>query len=268
MEVKTLNPEAATLSPELMPEERELARKRAELSPLEEELAQRELESATLKAELRDFEALYINLVGRSYVRLDELEAEIAEEEARLFPDDEEAQQRASEARRRAAESAADADSVSWQGCNRKFNPPPVLKQMYRSLARLIHPDLTTDGEERAERHHVMAQVNRAYEEGDEGTLSTLLDEWRNSPELVKGDDIGAELVRVIRQIAQAERRLSALAVEVSELRASELYRLKLKVEEEEAAGRDHLGDMAERASTQIKRACQRLAHLREADAE
>ena len=101
----------------------------------------------------------------------------------------------------------------------------------------------------------------------DEATIASLLDEWRASPELVKGDDIGALLVRVIRQIAQAERRLAALAQELDELKASELYSLRAKVEEEERAGRDHLARMAERAGTQIKRARQRLAHLREADA-
>lgn len=263
--MKTEQLDSPAVAGELAPEEVELARKRDALAPLEEELAQRELEAATLKAELRDFEALYVNLVGKLYVTLDRVEAEIAEEEARLFPDDEEAHRRAAEARRRAEESAEAADAVSWQGCNRKFNPPPALKKMYRSLARLIHPDLTADACESERRHHVMARVNRAYEDGDETTIASLLDEWRASPELVKGDDIGAELVRVIRQIAQAERRLAALAREMEELKSSELYSLRLKVEEEERAGRDHLARMAERAETQIKRARQRLAHLHEA---
>jgi hypothetical protein len=47
-----------------------------------------------------------------------------------------------------------------------------------------------------------MAEANRAYEEGDEERLRVILQEWEGSPESVKGDGPGAELVRVIRKIA------------------------------------------------------------------
>ena len=70
------------------PEERELERKKAELASLEADLVQRELGLATLRAELRAFEARYISTVGILYADLDEIEAKIAEAQARLSPKD------------------------------------------------------------------------------------------------------------------------------------------------------------------------------------
>ena len=88
------------------PEERELEKKRSELAILEEELAQRELELTTLQSELRAFEARYLRIVGIHYAELDELEAQIAETQARLSPKDDELQEQASQARTQAQESA------------------------------------------------------------------------------------------------------------------------------------------------------------------
>lgn len=253
-----------TLVKEITPEERELERKRKKLARLEERLAQREQEAVDLRAELKEFEVKYVMMVGRLYAELDDIDAAIAEQEAHLCPNDDVAQQRAAEARRRATESAAHADEVSWQGCNRKYNPPPDIKKVYHKLARLIHPDLATFIEERERRHLIMAELNRAYENGDEETMNKLMNDWQNSPDLIKGDDTGALLVRVIRQIAQVESRLAALKKEMADAKETEAYQLREKVEEERNAGRDLLGQMADRASVHIKKAKRRLDILRQ----
>jgi hypothetical protein len=77
------------------PEERELEKKQAELASLEAELIQRELDLATLRAELAEFESRYLRTVGVLYAELDEIEAQIAEAQARRKPSDSEAQERA-----------------------------------------------------------------------------------------------------------------------------------------------------------------------------
>jgi DNA repair exonuclease SbcCD ATPase subunit len=258
------NEQNTQLIKEITPEEKELGRKRKKLARLEERLVRCEQEMADLRAELKEFEVKYVMMVGRLYAELDEVDAEIAEQEARLCPNDDVAQQRAAEARRRAAESAAHADEISWQGCNRKYNPPPDIKKVYHKLARLIHPDLATFIEERERRHLIMAELNRAYEDGDEETMNKLMNDWQNSPDLIKGDDTGALLIRVIRQIAQVENRLAALKKEMANAKHTELYQLREKVEEEKTAGRDLLGQMADRAEVHIKKAKRRLETLRQ----
>ena len=53
-----------------------------------------------------------------------------------------------------------------------------------------------------------MAQLNQAYSSGDQERLNKLVEDFRNSPDLIKGDSIGDELVRAIRQISQVKARL------------------------------------------------------------
>src|SRR5438045_2162682 len=88
------------------PEERELSRKLAGLVELEEALAGREAALATLEVELRVFEVQYLEIVGRRYAGLDEIEANLAELEAACEPSNLELVERAEGARARAQESA------------------------------------------------------------------------------------------------------------------------------------------------------------------
>lgn len=236
----------------ISPEERETAKKRAELAPLEAMLAQRELDLATLQTELQQFELRYLRTVGARYAELDELEAQIAESEARSSPNDTDAQARAAQARAQANESADTANAVEGIKQQEKFKPSDSLKKLFREPARLLHPDLALNEEEKARRHELMARANKAYAEGDEELLASMLDEWQNSPDAIKGDTIGAELIRLIRSIAQAEERLTVIEKEIVALQDSDLYRLKSKVELAELKGRDLLEEMAAQIDIQI----------------
>ena len=248
----------------LSPEEIELNKKLQVLQRLENRLAEQEESLVGFREELKIFEARYSQEVARLYAELDKIEAEIAEEEARLAPDDVEIQRRAEEARLRAEESAAAAEDENWQACSHKFYPSPEMKKAYYKLAKLIHPDLAIDPEEQERRHELMAKLNDAYAAGDAKLMDTLVEEHRDSPQLIKGDSFGDQLVRVIRQIYQIKRRLQALKTERLELEESENNQLRLKVETEMLAGRNLLSQMAERTRTQIKRAERKLNHLRQ----
>jgi hypothetical protein len=249
---------------ELSPEEIELNKKLRVLDRLEIRLAEHEEFLVGFREELKIFEARYSQEVARLYAELDEIEAGIADEEARLAPDDEEIQFKAEEARKRAAESAAAADEDNWQACSHKFYPSPEMKRAYYKLAKLVHPDLAVDREEQNRRHQLMAKLNDAYAAGDTKLMDELVEEHRDSPELVKGDAIGDQLIRRIRQIYQVKRRLETLRAERFELEMSENNQLRLKVESEMRAGRNLLGQMAERTKTQIKRAERKLNNLRQ----
>lgn len=242
-----------------MPEERELAMKLSELAALESELSQRELDLATLRAELHVFQAQYFRIVGIRYAELDEIEAQVAEAQARLSPGERETQERAKQARFQAQESAQAAGAVQESGQQNEFSPSENLKKLFREVAKSIHPDLATDEEERARRHGLMAEANRAYEEGDEVRLQAILREWESSPESIKGNGPGAELVRVIRKIAQVQERLRIIEAEITQLEKSDLYQLQARVKEAEAEGHDLLAEMADRVDEQIADARRRL---------
>ena len=246
----------------LAPEEIELNKKRRVLERLKDRLADREEEMTDLRAELEQFEAQYKMEVARFYAELDEIEAQIAEEEVKLVPDDEEIKKRAEELRRRAEESAAEADEDGAH-CSQKWRPTAEAKKAYHNLARIIHPDLALDAGEKEKRHELMAKLNEAYSAGDQNRLNKLVEDFRDSPDLVRGDSTADELVRAIRQIWQIKNRLKELKEEKLKAELSELYTLREKVRAEMLEGRNLLKQMAERTKTHIKKSERRLANLR-----
>ena len=246
---------------ESTPEEIELNKKKRVLERLKDRLADREAEMADLRGELEQFEAQYKMEVGRLYAYLDEIEAQIAEEEYKLVPDDEEIKKRAEELRKRAEESAADSENAD--GCSFKWNPTPEANKAYHDLARVIHPDLALDPKEKEKRHGLMAKLNEAYSAGNQKQLNKLVEDFKNSPETVKGDSIGDDLVRSVRQIAQIKLRLKELREEKLKAGLSELFILREKVQAELAEGRNLLKHMAERTKTSIKKSERRLENLR-----
>ena len=244
------------------PEARELGKKKAELASLEMRLAERELDLATLQAELHSFERTYLRIVGSRLAELDEIEAKIAEAVARHKPKDRETQERASQARAQAQESAQAVEAEHGADKREPFRPSDNLKKLYREVAKRIHPDLATDESERKRRHELMTEANRAYEEGDEARLEAILREWESSPESVKGEGPGAELVRVIRKIAQVEDRLKAIDEEIARLEESDLCRLKTQADQAEEEGRDLLAEMAAGVGQQIVEARGQLSSI------
>ena len=246
------------------PEELELEKKEKMLRRLRNRLVIREEEMTEIRAELEQFEAKYTMDVARFYSELDEIEAEIADEEVKLNPDDEEIAKRAEEARLRAEASAEATDDENWQACTQKWSPSAETKKVYHNLAKIIHPDLAIDNEEREKRHGLMAKLNDAYSGGDQNLLNKLVEEYRDSPDLVKGDTIGDKLVRMIRQISQVTRRLKELREEKLEVELSELFVLREKVRNEQLEGRNLLSQMAERTKTHIKKAKRRLNNIQQ----
>ncbi|MCL6589496.1 MAG: J domain-containing protein [Firmicutes bacterium] len=246
----------------MMPEEWELRKKEVELKYLEARLAQRELDLTTFYAELRIFHAHYLKILGGLYSKLDELTAQIAELESQSRPDDSEMRQKAAQARTQATESARAAGEAKQKPAY-QFKPSDNIKKLYREVAKRIHPDLATDDKKRIQYQQLMAEANRAYEEGDEVRLQAILHQWESSPESVKGDGPGAMLIRVIRKIARVRERLHAIEEEMDQLKETPLFQLKMKVEEAERKGRNLLSEMAVFLTQQIARAREQLIILK-----
>lgn len=245
----------------LAPEEIELNKKRKVLERLKDKLAFREEAMTDLRGELEQFEANYSMEVGRLYADLDEIEAQIAEEEVKLVPDDEEIKKRAEELRQRAADSAAGIESA--ENCSFKTKPNAEAKRAYHDLAKIIHPDLALDANEKEKRHGLMAKLNEAYSAGDQNRLNKLVEDFRDSPDLIMGDSIGDNLVRAIRQTYQIKNRFKEIREELLTLELSEVYILREKFNAEMLEGRNMIKQMAERTKTIIKKSERRLTNLK-----
>lgn len=82
--------------------------------------------------------------------------------------------------------------------------PPPVitpeLKLAFRQAAKLMHPDRATNEPERLRRTKLMAQVDLAYERGDQQAIEKLVKEYGQDPEAITGGDPLSDLVKQLMQ--------------------------------------------------------------------
>ena len=222
-------------------EEQELAKKRQELAILQAELTDRELSLANLRAEIAAFEGRYLREVGVLYAELDDWNAKIAEFAAEAAGT-EQARAAASEARAQADDSYAAAHGEAARA--KDFSPSPELKKLFRDVVNQIHPDRAANEIDRALRNRLMAEANLAYSRQDSDALRKILEEYKSSPESVKGDDTAADLRRVLLQIGQILRRLAEIEAEVARLTSSEIAMLMAKVQTAKSKGRDLLAEM------------------------
>jgi hypothetical protein len=222
-------------------QERELAEKRQELAILQAELTERELSAANLRAELGAFEGRYLREVGLLYAELDDWNARIAELVAEATGT-EQAKSAATDARARAEESRAAANEEAAKATD--FSPSPELKKLFRDVVKLVHPDNATDEADRAVRNKLMTEANLAYRLGDADALRKILEEYKSSPESIKGEGAAADLQRVIRQIERIIKRLAQIETEVAELTSSEIAKLMATAETAKTKGRNLLAEM------------------------
>jgi hypothetical protein len=235
----------------MLPEEQELIRLEAEQADLEEQVTSAELTLETSKTETAQFQYRYHQTVGRLYAQLDEQDALIAKVRAGLSPDDVVAQAHAQAAEKQAKASAEEAGLIEAQ----PVPPPeitPELKRAFRQAAKLMHPDRATTEPERLRRTTLMAQVNLAYERGDQQSIEKLIAEYGQDPEAITGGDVASRIVKVIRRIAQLRRRLEEVKQEIDGMQQTDIFKLKQTIEETEAMGGDPLGDLAKQLMQEL----------------
>jgi len=241
------------------PEEIELGKKKNELARIQEQLAVHEQAFAELRQGIKKFEQLYEQLLGGRISILEDLEWQLKGmlgSEGTADADDSLQQDDFTHFQTRSDLLDDDADPV-------KTSAQKSLKSLYREVAKAIHPDLASDDEQRAYRQELMAVANNAYETGDRTVLEDILHEWEQGPEMISGIDIAMELVRVIRQIARMQQNIYAVLSKIDELKATDIYIFKQRVEESGLDGVDLMAEMAATLDLDIVRTRRRLAALR-----
>jgi hypothetical protein len=240
----------------------ELVRRKAELLVLSRQLLERERGLAAFRGELHAFETSYRKALGARYARLDEL-AERLDETALDNghhpgePDEDDD----GPADRYPGQGLPGGQNWAWGEREPDREPEqraPVgddVKRLFRQLARLIHPDLAGDAEERERRTNLMVAANDAYEQGDVAALERLLEDWHASPEAVTGSGAAAELERTLRRIAQVEASMRRIDEELAELDASAMGWLRRRVEKADREGWDLLAHMVRELDRQISEA-------------
>ncbi|RFC38050.1 MAG: hypothetical protein DID90_2727553041 [Candidatus Nitrotoga sp. LAW] len=249
--------------------DQELTRLVGDQVKLAEQVISAELELETAKAETAQFQRRYYEMVGRFYAQLDELDAQIANAQAGLSPDDADAQVHAQAAQEQARKSAEEAGLIEAQP------PPPLvitpqLKQAFRRAAMMMHPDRATTEPERLRRHGLMIKVNLAYERGDQQAIEKLVLEFIQDPRMQEIEDPeeiadqGVELrvLKTIRRTGQLRRRMDEIQQELYEKKQSDIYKLKTTIERAELRGGNPLGDLAEQLLQELSERKIRLEEI------
>lgn len=248
------------------PEDEHLAEQERLLAELTEQLATKEVEFASIGTAFARFRVSYQSRFALLYAELDRLEAEVLRLVAeRTPPDSPEAE--ASQAQAAEAEARADESERAAEGAEEDpgLQPEPSadLKSLFRQVARAVHPDLAEDDADRARRTRLMAAANQAYDDGDEAALQRILDGDSARPEAIKGDDIGARLVRVLRKIAQVRGRFTELVELHKALEGDPMWELFDTVRDARARGEEPLEDTEAGLRVQIRSAKAQLEALR-----
>ena len=227
----------------LSPKEEELQRKKEEIAALETQLVELEFDLSSIQADVPGFKHSVNAALVEILVEDELLKSRLAEALLLLEPNNEEYESQAETAR----EDVEDAQQVHGAFTGgpdsartledfetvRKIRASGEVRDLYIKLVKLAHPDLTTNLEEKERRTKFMQMINVAYEAGDQQRLEELLKSWNASPESVEGEDIGAELVRLIRQISQINQRIADVRVELSEFESTDDYKMFLEAKEQ-----------------------------------
>jgi hypothetical protein len=235
-----------------------------EFELLLKQLAEKELELSTLEKELSTFEGKYARTVGILFAELDKIEGEIAKELLRINPKEEYMHgfQRA-EKKARASRDAVD-EKIA-QADKKPFKPSDEVKNLFRKVAKVIHPDLAIDPQEREYRTILMSRANEAYKNGDMEALQQILEEWEHKDETAFPKQAKLHPADLLEQkIQQVRSRIKEIETRITDLKKSELYLLMFKVEQAELAGRDLLDEMAKDLKNQIVAARKLLLSLQE----
>lgn len=243
------------------PEEVELEHKYQQLAEVKADLQKREQSFSSLKSEIRMFEQVYEDILGVRIQTLENLEWQLKGllGETTVESSTESLNQSPSYTHFHHTTDLLDEDE-SLQGDAANLS----LKSLYRGVAKAVHPDLAADEIERFRRQELMAIANEAYQSGNRQVLIDLLSEWEQTP-LAYGSemDIALELVRVIRQLAAVQQNIHAVIRQTEELKQTDIYHFKLRVDDALGDGVDLLAEMAAAVDLDIVRIKRRLQTFR-----
>jgi hypothetical protein len=102
---------------------------------------------------------------------------------------------------RRLGEHAARNNVSSRERAEQQNLPPKSIREVYLSLAKVLHPDVNVEPEDLARREHDMKRAAAAYREEDVMTLLQLEKRWRARELGSLGDDVLEVYTNALRKL-------------------------------------------------------------------
>jgi hypothetical protein len=233
-------------------EKKELGKKREELETLKKRLSRMERALSKLRLELGTLRKIYSEILDPRIRELDSLKGNLSKSPGsrRINGTGSGASHAGPFSHHREREYTE--NPIRSDSPDIDDNPSGSFKDLYRKVAKAVHPDLSTNEEERKWRQKLMADANNAYTRKDYESLRSILRQWQNGPQAREGEDISVELSLVLRTITWTWERIRVVECEIEEMKDSDLYRLLVKVEEAQYEGVDLLAEMAKKIDMDI----------------
>lgn len=242
-----------------------------------QQVAEMTLDLEDLKLEVRHFQKEYNLRVAETYIELDKVNLSIKEYRLRLRLVREGVCQTKIEERvascfkseRRRLEDyehdAMELEKETEEDSNKNelsVHQTRQIRKLYLKLAKIYHPDKSTEGEQGYERQkQMMTVINRAYEDRDLGTLKRMnvesIDEigFHSHTSSEKKRHLTEQLNRVMRSVGD-------LRLEINRIKSGEIYQLKQEVSKTREKGVDLIANLVKDIQRKVNANQRKLTDL------
>lgn len=253
--------------------QKEISDWEAHVSEKEKELSELSIQIQDIKITLNVFLGEYNSRVGLLYVKLDKLKLKIKEYQRRieiaqgksvsqedLKAIEDEVDEKFSQERHKVdgLEGEAFESSEEYRKHLEEEKREPLddkvqqeCKTLYRKLARRFHPDMAKDNKQRKEFHKIFIAINEAYKNGDLETLKKYMRQAEREEKITK-ETPKEKLDRLKEDHKIFLGIIAKLRAELEDLKASETYKLKEKVDQAKKEDRDLLQKLAANIKEEI----------------
>ena len=125
------------------------------------------------------------------------------------------------------------------------------LKKLYRKLALKFHPDRAKNEKQRKEFEKIFPEINEAYQNGDLDTLKKYMKQAVREEQIAK-ETSEEKLARLKKDYKVILGIILKINKELEDLKTSETYKLKEKVDQAKEKGRDLLRELATNINLEI----------------
>ena len=243
------------------------------LSEKEKKVSDLSIQIQNLKIALNLFLGEYNSKVGVLYISLDKIKLRIKEyqnrinlaKDKKLSPDDlnnieEEVKKSFSQERSKfenLESETSDSSEEYYKNLEKekgKYLDRKSLekqKKLYRKLALRFHPDRAKNEKQRKEFENIFPEINEAYQNGDLDTLKKYMKQAEREEQIAK-EAPEEKLARLKKDYEIILGIILKMRKEFKDLKASETYKLKEKIDQAKEKGRDLLQELATNIKLEI----------------